>query len=80
MDPTNNNREEDTLDQASGMFVDEQPAQGEDVAICGTRNQRDYSHQSNPGHDGNNQALGNLALWENGFEGGAIGSMEIERH
>lgn len=39
MDPTNNNREEDTLDQASGMFVDEQPAQGEDVAICGTRNQ-----------------------------------------
>lgn len=62
------------------MLDDGEFAQGKVDAICKARDQYDHAHQSFTEHDGGNQALDHLALWDSGVEDGALGGMEVERH
>lgn len=71
MDAIDNHEEEDTLDQANRMLDDGESAQGKVDAIYRARDQYGHAYQSFAEHDGGNQALDHLALWDFGVKDGA---------
>nr|POE77266.1 uncharacterized protein CFP56_29768 [Quercus suber] len=79
VDEGSDHRKEDVAEEPGGMFVDGQPAQGENDPVCRAGDKWYDSCQGNPRGFGDNQACSGSLQGDLGVEGGDFGSMEVER-